>query len=349
MSGDDGTDPPGDGAKIVRGVSFDELFAQPTESERQIVLQDWASRNPGAAEVSVVHDEIKVLAGLPARVRIVSHRVGTVLHFGAVITPGDLAPGSSLPVLVYTHGGDGGVDMDQEVFPILAILDASFTGDLVNEFVFVIPSYRSESIRFSGQTWVSDGPESPFDYDVDDVMALLSVAAQIEPAADLSTVVNVGVSRGAGVGLLMGIRDSRVDGIVEFFGPTDFFGPFIQDVVEETLLGRPPDLPSIDYLEDEVILPLQAGDLSIAEVRIELLRRSPAQFAALIPTLQAHHGTADAVVPVSQMEHLVDAMDAIGRGAPEFEGFIYTGGTHSPLSMPASLTRAAEFLAGFKK
>jgi len=211
----------------------------------------------------------------------------------------------------------------------------------------VIPSYRSESIRFSGQTWISEGPESPYDFDVDDVMSLLSVAAQIEPAADLSTVVNVGVSRGAGVGMLMGVRDSRVDGIVEFFGPTDFFGPFLQDVFEETLLGMPPDLPSINYLEEEIIIPLQKGDMSIAEARIELLRRSPARFASLLPVLQAHHGTADTVVPVSQIEHLIDAMDAISRTAPEFEGFIYSGGTHTPLSMPASITRAAEFLAGF--
>jgi len=104
-------DPPGDEPKIVNGVSFDELFAEPTSAERQIVSQDWATRNPAAVDVVVVHDEIKSLAGLQARVRIVSHRVGAVLHYGAVITPGDPTPGS-LPVLVYTHGGDGGVDLD---------------------------------------------------------------------------------------------------------------------------------------------------------------------------------------------------------------------------------------------
>jgi len=47
------------------------------------------------------------------------------------------------------------------------------------------------------------------------------------------------------------------------------------------------------------------------------------------------------------MESLVAAMGAIGRDVPDFEGFIYSGGTHNPLSMPLSIGRTAAFLAGY--
>ena len=61
-------------------------------------------------------------------------------------------------------------------------------------------------------------------------------------------------------------------------------------------------------------------------------------------TLQVHHGTDDPIVEVSQAESLIAAMATIGRGEPDFQYFLYEGGTHSPLALPNSIGRAVAFL-----
>jgi dipeptidyl aminopeptidase/acylaminoacyl peptidase len=79
-------------------------------------------------------------------------------------------------------------------------------------------------------------------------------------------------------------------------------------------------------------------------MRRQLLLRSPAYFAARLPRTQVHHGSADDVVSVTQTQSLIAAMNALGRGPPDFEAFIYAGGGHNPLTLPASIGRAALFL-----
>ena len=37
-------------------------------------------------------------------------------------------------------------------------------------------------------------------------------------------------------------------------------------------------------------------------------------------------------------------IEELGRGEPEFQGFLYSGGTHNPLTLPSSVTRTADFL-----
>jgi hypothetical protein len=142
----------------------------------------------------------------------------------------------------------------------------------------------------------------------------------------------------------MAIRDPRIDVVVEFFGPTDFFGPFVQEVVEEALLGTPRDLPGLAYLDQRFIQPLKDGQLAIGDVRLELVRRSPVYYAQQLPQLQVHHGTADAVVPVGEAERLIEVMSALGRGAPGFEAYLYPDGEHDPLTLDGSIERTLEFL-----
>jgi dipeptidyl aminopeptidase/acylaminoacyl peptidase len=166
---------------------------------------------------------------------------------------------------------------------------------------------------------------------VEDARALLTVALQRTPQADPERIGVVGSSRGGDVALLMGIRDERVDLVAEFAGPTDFFGPFVQGAVESALRGQVPDLPGADYLNETLIQPLKRGELRIEDVRSELLRRSPVYFAAELPDLQVHHGTADLVVPVGEGERLIAVMRGLGRTAPAFEGFIYPGAGHETL------------------
>jgi len=321
--------------RVVEGVSFTELFRPPTASEIQAIESEWAGRSTSAVDVRLVA-QFRIST---STLSIISHLVAGVTHFGGIIAP-DGAGVGSLPVVVYAHGGDSGVSIDEEVLLVL-----SFLGDVRNQFVVVVPSFRSESIRYQSNIWLSDGPPSPWNYDVDDALSLLSATSILVPAADMERVGVVGLSRGGGVGLLMGIRDPRISVVVDFFGPTDFFGPFVQDVVEEALLGSRRDLPGLDFLDEQFIQPIRRGEMTELEARPELIRRSPVLFTDRIPDLQIHHGNLDMIVPVSQSKSLETAMLAAGRGPSGFETYYYELGQHSPITLVGSLDRTVEFLS----
>jgi dipeptidyl aminopeptidase/acylaminoacyl peptidase len=331
---DGGTEPPV--GRIVAGVDLDVLFADPEPWEIQAIEAEWAGRSPGAADATIERDTV-VAVGDSIRVRVVSHDVEGVRHYGGIITA--KAPVGPAPVVVYAHGGDAGVSLN-DVLLLLA-----FLGDLGGEFVWVVPSFRAESLRLFTEVFTSEGPASPWDRDVDDALSLLDVVLQLEPAADPGRIGAFGLSRGGGVAMLMGIRDPRIDRVVEFFGPTDFFEAYVQEVTAEALRGSPRDLPGLAFLDETFIQPLRRGELTVAEVRPELIRRSAVLFAERLPALQVHHGDADDVVDVGQAESLIATMAALGRGAPEFESYIYQGGGHSLLTLPGSVPRAVDFFS----
>jgi dipeptidyl aminopeptidase/acylaminoacyl peptidase len=243
-----------------------------------------------------------------------------------------------LPLLVYLHGGDTGVALEELLFLVgNAGYDAA-------DAVWVVPSFRSESLRVGTMTWNSGGEPSPWDRDVDDALALIDVALEHVPVADAGRIGAIGQSRGGGVALLMSARESRVRATVEFFGPTDFFGTFVQEVAEEALRGQLRPLPGLSHLNAVWLQPLRLGQVTYEETRLALLRRSPAWFAPRLGPVQLHHGTADAIVHVSQAESLMDAMARIGRGPPDFEAFLYPGVGHTYLTMTAAAGRVATFL-----
>ena len=316
---------------------LDALFAPASQAEVEAVRSDWAGRDVSARGVEVELVEAFSLAGRACTLRILSHRVAGVLHYGAVIVP-DGAGAESLPPLLYLHGGDRGVSVDEIQIVAFAL------GGMVDRFVYVIPSFRAEPVRHGGESWTSEGPASPWDYDVDDTLALVDAVLESTPEARRGGMAVVGASRGAGAALLAGIRDERIERIIALFGPTDFFDDWVRQIVREAALGQPRDLPSVAHLDSTVIAPYIRGEIHLPEARLELVRRSAVLFAEDLPPVQLHHGNADGIVSVSQAESLARTMDALGRTPPGFEAFIYPGGGHSLLSLDGLIPRAAVFL-----
>lgn len=318
-------------------TKLDDLFAPPTAAEVEAVRADWAQRDISAAEVTIELTESYPLSETPATLRIVSHRVGEILHYGAILTPDSAAP-SSLSILMYLHGGDSGVEVDDIDLVIFAL------GELRDNFVYVIPSFRSEPLEYENQEWVSTGPSGHWDYDVDDALALLNVALELTPQAKIEGLSMVGGSRGAGVALLAGIRDKRIENIVALFGPTDFFDDWVREIAREAAMGSPRDLPGVAHIDTTFIQPYMRGKVDLAEVRLELVRRSSVLFAEDLPAVQLHHGDADGTVAVSQAHSLIRTMEALGREPPAFEAFIYEGGGHHIFSLRGAIPRAVDFL-----
>ncbi|MCY3756674.1 MAG: hypothetical protein OXG96_03035 [Acidobacteria bacterium] len=318
-------------------VELDAIFAPPNAAEIEAVRADWAVRDISPVDVFVELTEAYPLGNTPATLRVVSHQVGEARHYGAVLAPDSAAPGT-LPVLMYLHGGDSGVDVgDVDVIGF-------FLGELRDRFVYVIPSFRNERLELGDSVWISTGPDSHWDYDVDDALALLNVALELTPQAKPAGVSIVGGSRGAGVGMLAGIRDQRIENIVAFFGPTDFFDGWVRQIVREAALGRPPDLTGVAFMDSTFVQPYMRGEIDRAQVRLELVRRSSVLFAEDLPAVQLHHGDSDETVAVTQAYSMIRAMEALGRQPPEFEAFIYEGGEHNVFALTGAIGRAVGFL-----
>ncbi len=326
-----------DDSQIVAGIDLDELFAPPTAAEIQAIENEWQQRTISVDEYNVIMDSTVQIVTSILDLKIVSHRVDGNLHYGAVLVP-RTDHSEALPLLTYTHGGDYGLNVD-ELLQVIGMI-----GDSINEFIYTAPSFRSEPLNFAGQTWQSEGDPSPWDRDVDDALSLIEAVLQNETQADPERLAVLGFSRGACVGMLMGIREPRIDVIVEFFGPTDFHGEYVREITRNALQGTLEDLPGIDHLNGSFIQPLKSGTLSIADVRPELTRRSPVYFIADLPVLQVHHGTNDQIVNVSQAEALIEAANAAGLTEPQFEYYLYDGGGHNPLTLAGSIPASIEFL-----
>ncbi len=319
-------------------AELDALFAAPAPAELEAVRADWAGRTAPAAGVRVELTEPLMLGSTAATLRIVSHVVTGVRHYGAIVVP-DSAEAESLPILAYLHGGENGVSVADLQIAALGL------GDITRRFAYVLPSFRSEPLRHGDREWVSEGTSSHWDYDVDDVIALVNVAFEMTPEARPGGYNLLGGSRGGGVAMLTGIRDERVERIVSFFGPTDFFDEWVREIVREAALRTPRRLTGVAHLDSTIVQPYIRGDMPRSEARLELVRRSSVLFAADIPPAQVHHGTIDFVVSVSQAHSLMRAMEAIGRGPPDFEAYIYESGGHDFLTLEDAIPRAVAFMS----
>ena len=318
-------------------AELEVLFAPPTADEIAAVRADWAGRDVSPAGLIVELTEAYSLFGSPATLRVVSHQVGEARHYGAIVVPKS-RKAASLPVLMYLHGGDNGVDVDDVQFLAFAL------GELRDSFVYVVPSFRSEPLEHGDREWVSTGPGGHWDYDVDDALALLNVALGITPQAKPEALSLVGASRGGGVALLAGIRDERVENIVTLFGPTDFFDEWVREIVREAALGMPRELTGVAHMDSTLVQPYMGGRIELARVRLELVRRSAVLFAEDLPAVQLHHGTVDETVSISQAHSMIRVMEELGREPPEFEAFIYEGAGHEVFDLSGVIPRAANFL-----
>ena len=360
---------------IFLGINYDRLFAEPTAAEIQAVRDDWAARSPVPGGPVVLSEQ----AVDGATLYVVSHTMtegpgAPLTHYGLVRVPDGA---SESPVLVVHHGGDGGFGVNDPGGNTGVTDQAALYPDLFAQTVQVFPSYRSEPLRLDGTDLtcaggaagpcVSGGTTSPWDYDVDDAMALLSSALQLFPdATDEDRIAALGYSRGANTAVLHAIRDDRVDAVTEYYGPTDFYNPVVTSISDPTglaaaaLLGAPEalGLPGVAYIRTEVLDPLRNEDGSYnpaadyATARLEVVRRSASAFTGDIPDLQVHHHVADPVVPYGFSQ----AFDAAVSAQPndgsydfnEYSNALPTGvdSPHRPEAMPASLADTESFLLG---
>ena len=203
------------------------------------------------------------------------------------------------PLVVFLHGG-GWLRGSRKVFTP-GISDAqSFDRIVAAGFAVASCEYRlSGEARFPAQL-----------DDVDAALAWLH-AHGAEHGVDASRIVLWGVSAGATLAALTGLRRDDIRGVVDWFGPADMFAMAEHDMGDA------------------------AGSTPARRAGSALPRASlPDAARAASPTLQVHagappfhisHGTADEHVPFAQSEALAEALRAVGA---DVEFHPVPGGKH---------------------
>lgn len=308
----------------ANGIDLDELFASPTAAEVAAMRAIWNERELGVVDL---REEGAFVLENGDTMRVLSHLVGEQRHYGVVILPAGQHPPASLSVVVSLIGF--GVEMVLDVPPDARAYDGTR--------VTIIPSFRGHELRFAEEAWFSDGdPFDQCDGGSDDAIAFMHAAVEATPEADPSAMVMIGGSRGGNVAMLVGIRRPSIDAVVNIAGPTDYHR---RDLLEHVNLSA---LYANHFLRD-----LLEGGTDVAEARRRMLACSPIYFAEELPPTQAHHGTADENVPLTQAELLAARMVELGREPPEFELFTYEGADHRLETALAEIeARAEAFLEG---
>ena len=353
--------------EIRFGLNYTRLFAPPTAAEVQAVRADWAGRNTASSGATVVGST--TVDG--ATVSVVQHTVtatggGSVTHYGVVRVP---AGAENLPALVVHHGGDNGFSISASTSNTGVRQFAAVFSGLASSTVQIWPVYRSEAINTTGfpalgGPYTAGGTESPWDYDVDDSIALLDAVqglSQFATSLDDSRAAAIGFSRGGNTAALHAIRDAAVTALVDYYGPTDFFNGGAQALATGVLTGNVGalNLPGAQFLFDNVLNPLRNADgtynagADYARARLEVVRRSASAFESGLPDTQVHHHVLDGIVPVGFSQAFAAAAE--GGAGGSFEAFFYgtAGGTpsgafHAPEGTPemqASIPRVESFLS----
>ncbi len=323
------------GGGTVNPVSnLDSLFATPTAAEIDEVLADWNSRDVNAYNWQTLGSGI--INGFT--VDAVSHEVAGNTHYGFVRHPANYDPSQSYAILMYNHGGIGGVNVG-------AI--NQFADDCYDDFFIIAPSFRGET-AFTGALGLgdllSDGAVSEFDGDVDDALALLNGTIANYGGVDATNISVTGGSRGGCVSYLVSIREARINRGVYFYGATDHItAPGLQDSIE-TILANGTSVGPYYTTVKNIAEAYEDGTLPLHTARLELIRRSPIHFLNYLPdNIQIHHGALDFVVPIFTSDELDAALIANNLPLGDYAYYIYPDGGHGN-NMPMSSERQTEFL-----
>lgn len=302
----------GDDAGWQVPFPLQQLFAPPTPAEIATQRTAWAARDLAPQDVQEVASGTLDLGEVTAQVRIVSHRVHGFRHYGAIVLPvGTEAAGGKHPVLLDLKG----VSWDYFALDLRNLSSPRFLGAQQRQFIYVVPSFRGEVLRFNGVDYTSEGDRTDsWDGATDDALALLNVALASTPQADASRIAAFGKSRGGSVALLAGLRDARIGRVLDWAGPVDWFalmatgGWTQQDIVADGLRNKASPKEEGGQFIERMLVKVLDGRWGLAQARAQMLASSPLYFTAGLRCVRGLYGVEDEMVPVANGQALGRAL-----------------------------------------
>jgi len=297
---------------------LDRLFAPPTEAETMQAEADWATRDLAAKDVAEVAEGKIDLGNTKADVRIISHTIHGQKNYGAIIIPRGAETGIH-PAILDLKG------VSPSFFPLDLnhLISPEILGDRQGDFIYFVPSFRGETLKFGGKDYVSEGdPTDSWDGATDDSLAFLNAALSVTPQADKSRIAVFGKSRGGTLAMLAGIRDKRIKKVVSWSGPVDWFelmganGWPESAIVADALLKRVEPQEDGGQFVRTFLAKAISGERNLAQVRLHMIESSPLYFADRLPPFQAYYGVEDRMVPVRNgraLERALQNRDLVHR------------------------------------
>jgi hypothetical protein len=290
--------------------SLSDVFAEPAPNEIQSVLDDWKTRDLVPAQIRQEKSAELNIDGWKANVKIISYFVRGYKNYGAIIIPKNARAGCC-PVIVDAKG------VSPTYFPLEPdkIESLRMIDDLKDRFIYVVPSFRGENLIFDGVTYGSEGDRrDALDGATDDTISFLTAALKSTPEADPKRICIFGHSRGGTVAVLTGIRDKRIDCVVNVAGPTDWFyamgteGWSEQELWQEGVRIHASPLETGGQNLERFMGKAFDGDATLKDVRHNMIASSPLYFASRLPPSQHHYGIEDVSVPVLNGRQLAAIM-----------------------------------------
>jgi hypothetical protein len=324
--------------------SLDDVFRKPTAAEIAEVEADWARRDLSPKEVAEVETGRINLGNSTATVRIIAHRVHGFKHYGAIIVPDGI--NGKAPVILDLKG----VSWDFFPLNLADIKSPKILGADQNKFIYVVPSFRGEILKYNNQDFVSEGDRTDsWDGATDDALALLNAALTITPQADAERIAAFGKSRGGSLALLAGIRSRKIKRVLDWAGPVDWFalmagaGWTQKEITADALLYKAAPNEDGGQFIERFMLKAVAGKWNLQQVRFKLIADSPIYFVENLPPTQAHYGVEDEMVPLVNGQALVQKMKMQGRAALDFTSFFHQDSGHD-LDQEIAFTESKKFL-----
>jgi len=322
--------------------NFDQLLSAPTATELERVDEDWRQKSWAVEDVSRVGVTAVPMGRDQFEARLYTHTLNGSPRCGVVVIPPGAARKSLAGLLDI---GDITWDYsDRDLSRGLYL--ARILGSRASAFGVVIPCARGMAIRIGEFRVEAAGDRrDAWEGVAEDAIAFLSAALAVTPEIDPERVGAYGYSRGGGVALIVGQRDTRIKAVLDFAGPTDWFSAMgrpgqnwperLEQAYHDPALQ--PDSRESQYLDWFV---RGRESLPLAQLRRRLAAASPLYFTDKLPPVQVHHGENDRPVPVRNATALRDRLQ------PDDESrrvFIYPGVGHQ-LDDTVAPTRALEFL-----
>ena len=156
--------------------------------------------------------------------------------------------------------------------------------------------------------------------------------------------------------MLVGIRDRRIDCVVNWAGPTDWFyamgtnGWTEQELWAEALRIKANTQQTGGQNVERFLGRALEGRATLSDVRRNMIASSPLYFARRLPPTQLHYGLEDPSVPVRNGKELVASMRAHGVKfvAGRYEAYFYPGQGHDTDRLIAPV-KSREFILKWMK
>lgn len=311
----------------ARTWTFQQLLTPPTSDELDHFDHEWVAKSWEVGDTALVATASVPVGADSFEARLYNYTLNGSQRCGAVLLPPGAKEGS-LAGLVDI----GDIRWD---YPDRDLTRGAYVtrilGDRARDFALIVPCARGQGLRI-GEAFVhAEGDRRDAWVGVaEDAMSFLTAALAVIPQIDPGRVGVYGYSRGGGVSLIVGERDSRIRCVLDFAGPTDWFAAMGRQGSDwaatlEKAAGNPnlrPDTRESQFLDFFV---RDREDLPLSELRQRLVGASPLYFADRLPACQVHQGAEDHPVPARNAIALRKRWPA---GDGERQVFVYPGSGH---------------------